>query len=131
VRFVISHRGIPLGHADFTPHGLAIADFVPYPAYGEVREAIRQASEFLWAMGFFGVRGANPARIPEDVLGRAASLEFEIRDVPGELVHADWINLIERPGPAPAPVFVARFRMQHDGVPGAPLPRARSDRDSA
>jgi hypothetical protein len=126
-RHQIAHRGLPVGHAEFVASGLVIADLEPGSGYASVRYVIREASEVLWAMGFFGYRGANPGRMPEEVLARAASLDFEVRDANGDQVHADWVNIIERPGPAPTPILVARFRLDHAGVPSVPSPAERSD----
>lgn len=129
-RHAIAYRGTPIGQADFVAAGLVTVDLMPLDAYPAVRDLIREASEVLWAMGFFGYRGANVARMPEDVLARAASLELEIRDAHGDLVHADWVNIIERPGPVPAPILVARFRLEPGGVPAAPAPATDADRHS-
>ena len=114
MRYQIAHRGTPIGQAQFTPVGLAIADFEPYLAYEDVRDVIRQASEYIWRIGVFGGRDAKPSRVPQEVFARVAALSFEIRDAFGELVDADWVNVIERPEPAAAPVLVARFRSTGD-----------------
>ena len=125
MRYEIVHHGTPIGHAEFVPRGLVVTELEPTPGYDAVRAPIRAASEALWHMGFFGVRGANPSKIPEEHLALAASRQFDIRDDRGHQLHPDWVNIIERPGPAPVPALVARFSLEHGRVPSVPEPLTR------
>lgn len=110
MQFTVTHQGVPLGRAELTPNGLAVAELAPLPAYESVRGTIRAASEFVWRMGVLADQ-SQPAGVTLDpaALGRAASLPLELRDQAGAAVSADYINILEYPDPADAPLVVARF----------------------
>jgi hypothetical protein len=132
MRFEIRHHGIPLGVTELvTSQGLAVGEFEPAPGpapgYVEVRQVVREASKALWDMGFFHRENAQP-RVPTEALARAAALQLELRDPAGAQVHADFVNIVERPEPAATPVVFARFRHSHSGNAVAPMPRAGDDK---
>jgi hypothetical protein len=109
MEFTILHRGVPLGTVELPSSDLAIGELAPSPAYLAVREEIREASAALWALGFLSesplARTADPSS-----LARAQALPLELRDPAGTLVTVDFINIVERPDAADAPVVFTRFR---------------------
>lgn len=110
MHFTVTHHGVPLGMAELTPTGFAVARLAPLPAYDSVRGTVRAASEFLWRMGVLADQ-SPPAVVSLDkvALSRAASLPLELRDQAGAALSADYINILEFPDPADAPLLVARF----------------------
>lgn len=126
-QLVITHRGVPVGRTRLTGGELAVGELRPEPGYAAIRDLIAYASRSFWAaLVVDHASPASPARL--DVLGRAAELELELRDLNGALVWTDFVNIIERPFGAGLPQVMVRFRfanaaraavlVSRGGVPG-------------
>ena len=111
----VVYNGVPIGEADLGGGELVVAEFRPSDAYTVIQPIVRDASRALWNLGFFNPENISP-RVPAEVLGRAARLSLELRDAEGNQLHADFVNVVERPSPGSAPVLFARFRHSHAGV---------------
>lgn len=117
MQFTITNRGVPLGTVDLTPAGLVVAELSPAPGYSSVRDTLRAASEFLWRLGVLAEGGAADSPLDSGSLSRAAALPLELRDASGAAVAADYVNILERPDPADAPIVIARFEHAAASVP--------------
>ena len=130
MRYRVLHRGVPLGWTDLIGTELAIGELRPESGYDSIRQTILLASQSLWAAGFFADILA-PAKLepPSDALRRAAELELELYTPEGELIAADFVNIVERPTGRPPVVFV-RFRLSQTAQPARVAPAERVDADA-
>lgn len=115
-RLVVTHHGVPLGRVDelhLTTGDLVVGEVECLSAYDALRPTIWEASRSLWSVGFLasGIDVTRMSPAPAEVRERAAELELELRDEKGALVPTDFVNIVERPFVAMAPIVLARLRL--------------------
>ena len=124
-RFLVCLRGAPIGEVDLTDGDLVIADLEPKPAYEAIRADVRLASQDAWKAGFLG---ALKSRMTADVLAPVGELSFELRDLTGSAVHADFVNVIARKDAAQPSVVVVSRRRANAAVASILSRTPRADR---
>jgi hypothetical protein len=120
------HEGIPVGFVELALGELVAGQLMPLPALDPLRDTIREGSNALLALGFFGAAtpaGQNGAGAS---LRAAAALQFDLVDERGELSPSTFVNVLESPDGGL--VVLARLSHAHATV-GAKIP-ARPRRDS-
>lgn len=125
----VLHHGVPVGALRLPEGELVSARLDPLPAYASIADVVRAGSGVLLAQGFFGAATApaqpDPAR--ERAVAAAAALAFELEDVEGRPVAADFVNLIEAPDGGV--VAIARLRGAHAHVPAVERRAPRAERE--
>jgi hypothetical protein len=119
VRFSVVHEGIPVGFVELGSGELVAGPLSPLPALDPLRDTIRDGSNALLALGFFGAAtpaGQNGAGAS---LRAAAALRFDLFDERGDLSPATFVNVIEAPDGGV--VVIARLAHAH-AIVGAKLP---------
>ena len=123
MQFSVMHEGIPVGFVELASGELVAGQLTPLPALDPLRDTIREGSNALLALGFFGAAtpaGQNGAGAS---LRAAAALQFDLVDERGELNPSTFVNVLESPDGGL--VVLARLGHAHATV-AAKLPaRAR------
>ena len=119
MRFSLVHEGIPVGFVELGSGELVAGPLTPLPALDPLRDTIRDGSNALLALGFFGA--ATPAGLngAGASLRAAAALRFDLFDERGDLSPATFVNVIEAPDGGV--VVIARLGHAHATV-GAKVP---------
>jgi len=124
VRFSVMHEGVPVGFVELASGELVAGQLTPLPSLDPLRDTIREGSNALLALGFFGAAtpaGQNGAGAS---LRAAAALQFDLVDERGELRPSTFVNILEPPDGGL--VVLARLGHAHATV-GAKLPPAVRD----
>lgn len=125
-------RGVPLGTFALSGGDLVLAPLEREPGYDSFATVIRAASEPLWQLGF--LHPPSP-RIAAEALAPPRELAFELRDMDGRQLHADFVNVVASPASHAPPTVVVHRKHANaaiasvlgqvrraPGEPGAPPP---------
>ena len=96
-------RGVPLGTASVGAGDLVITPLQTSIGYGSFESEILEASRLLWEQGF--LHPPKP-RIAAEALTPSPHLSFEMRDMDGRMLHADFVNVVAAPALNAPPVVV-------------------------
>lgn len=119
MQFSVVHDGIPVGFVELAPGELVAGQLTPLPALDPLRDTIRDGSNALLALGFFGAATAAGQNGVGASLRAAAALEFDLVDARGELNPSTFVNVLESPDGGL--VVLARLGHAHASI-GAKLP---------
>ncbi|HEY7394537.1 MAG TPA: hypothetical protein VH559_06820 [Gemmatimonadaceae bacterium] len=120
MRYSVNHDGVPVGFVELPEGELVAGKLAPVAGLEAFRPTIRAGSDALLALGFFGAASGVALNGAGTALRAAADLRFDLVDVDGGVVHANFVNLIESPDGGV--VVIARFRDAHATEP-ALVPR--------
>jgi len=124
VRFSVLHEGIPVGVVELGSGELVAGQLTPLPALDPLRDTIRNGSNALLALGFFGAATAAGQNGAGASLRAAAALQFDLVDARGELSPSTFVNVLESPDGGL--VVLARRGHAH-AIVGATLPPTTRD----
>jgi hypothetical protein len=112
--YTLRHDGTAIGFVELPARELAAARLVPVDHYATIEQTVREATAAFLELGVFGAAalpiGHGAARILRlrRALARANRLRLELIGDTGEVVHANFINVLETPADG-QPVVVAGF----------------------
>jgi hypothetical protein len=115
VRYSVNHEGVPVGFVELPEGELVAGALAPVVGLEAFRPTIRAGSDALLALGFFGAASGVALKGAGTALRAAADLRFDLVDVEGRVVHANFVNLIESPDGGV--VVIARLRDTHAATP--------------
>lgn len=97
--FTVRHLGVPIGNVQLTADATVSAgQLTPTPAYAAIRDVVREGSNALLQVGFFGALAQlSNSGAPVPALRAAAALSLDLVDDAGNDVAATFVNLIEPP----------------------------------
>ena len=124
MRFSVLHEGIPVGFVELAPGELVAGHLTPLPALDPLRDTIRDGSDALLALGFFGAATAAGQNGAGASLRAAAALQFDLVDARGELSPSTFVNVLESPDGGL--VVLARLGHAH-AIVGAKMPAQPRD----
>ena len=129
MRFSVMHEGVPVGFVELASGELVAGQLTPLPSLDPLRDTIREGSNALLALGFFGAAtpaGQNGAGAS---LRAAAALQFDLVDQRGELTPSTFVNVLESPDGGL--VVLARLGHAHATVAATLPPTVRGLSDHA
>ena len=112
-RVTVYLRGVPLGDAAIPAGDLVLTPLRCLAGYDGFEDAIADASVELWNQGFLQPGGPH---IAAEALAPPADLAFELRDVAGHVVHADFVNVVASPRDAEPPTVIVYRRFANAAV---------------
>ena len=132
--FTILCRDTPIGTVPLPWRELAAGRLRRYPAYEELEESVRTASDALLQFGLYAAVMPIPAQEargwPRDALATAAALPLTLHDYRGISVSTRYVNLFETPSDHEVVVLV-RFTEAMAIVPAKVPPQQRFGGDAA
>jgi hypothetical protein len=119
-------RGVPVGALWLSDGDVVITSLEPTAAFAAISDTVRQHSARLWDRGFLqqdsasvwepGILRHTRQRIAIEALAPVADLAFELRDLNGRALHADFVNVVASPRPVESPVVVVCRKYAHAAV---------------
>ena len=119
-------RGVPIGSFWLSEGDVVITTLEPNAAFTAISDDVRAFSTALWEKGFLqhvsvslwekGVFKHTRRRVTVEALSPTHGMGFELRDLNGDALHADFVNVVASPRPAELPVVVVCRKHAHSAV---------------